>query len=243
MLWDGFWCCVQGDDNGNAQLVDVSERPADETDGPPIKTDAVALPMDDTTDRAVDSASEAQLPEASEDDGSDVFIVVVDQDGRGLGLDLDITDEFVPVVTKVGEGTIQAWNRENAAKASDANLVRRWDGLVRINGQRGSTKELVALLQQPGKLELVFRRPTERTVVIPKDRYQSLGMMLETTANAGLLLAEIQDGLLKARYPEVQVNERIIAVNDEHGTSGQLWDLIEDNDTLTLKLLSYARKP
>eukprot|EP00931_Biecheleriopsis_adriatica_P047436 TRINITY_DN27342_c0_g1_i1.p1 TRINITY_DN27342_c0_g1~~TRINITY_DN27342_c0_g1_i1.p1 ORF type:complete len:280 (+),score=41.71 TRINITY_DN27342_c0_g1_i1:58-897(+) len=251
---------------GRPSLSD--DRPADETDGQPSQT-VVPPPVDDVTDRhtvslttsealysealqfaeapsvQISGEASAKVPETvemPEEDSSDAFRVIVEPGGQGTGLDLDTTDDLIAIVTRIRAGVIQDWNRQgDQTSGSPRNPVRVWDALVRVNGRRGSSKELIAMLDQPGKLQLMFRRPKELNVELKKEATMPLGMMLETTLSAGLIIAEILEGSLQSRCPEVRVHDHIISVNGKLGSPGDLWDLIEGDPVLKLKLLSYDR--
>ena len=85
-----------------------------------------------------------------------MFTVTLDRSGGaklGLVFEADIDEGFTLLVERVNEGLVEQWNSCN-----DEAQVMSGDYLVQVNGVNGSSKRILAELQENKLLEIIVLR-------------------------------------------------------------------------------------
>ncbi|CAK9104898.1 unnamed protein product [Durusdinium trenchii] len=167
--------------------------------------------------------------------------------GSNVGVAFDVQDKSFPVVKEVYGGLLQVWN----SSCSPAEMVQVNDRLIEVDGQQGSKTELCDRLQErkdagDGVLELKFRRPREKKVVLSKTEGKEFGITLNYFKSASkVLIAGLdEDGLVQdwnLAHPETPVKrgDVIIEVNGLRDDVTKMVLEMKNSEQPSLTLLEY----
>eukprot|EP00931_Biecheleriopsis_adriatica_P101317 TRINITY_DN76483_c0_g1_i1.p1 TRINITY_DN76483_c0_g1~~TRINITY_DN76483_c0_g1_i1.p1 ORF type:complete len:257 (-),score=46.80 TRINITY_DN76483_c0_g1_i1:4-774(-) len=169
-------------------------------------------------------------------DGLEEYVVEVYRPAdRAFGFNFHSCDGQTLIVTEITPGSIMdQWNNTCPSNW----VVNLFDRLVQINGQFGYSQELVAKLKGAGHFHLVFKRPRELEMTVSKNG-KALGLLLSPTSGAGLFVQDIQAGAARDAGLNVKASDHIVAVNGRTGSAMEMMEAIKENDTLSMKVLSY----
>ncbi|CAE8626686.1 unnamed protein product [Polarella glacialis] len=134
---------------------------------------------------------------------------------------------------------IEEWN----SSCPPDKVVKAWDRLLFVNDQSGNLGKLVQMMQVQGMLKLTFQRPTELKVQLQNEGgIMSIGLSFYAGA-AGLVIAEVKDGLLKKWCQEnkvhIKASDRIRTVNGLEGSPDELLRELQTSTTLELDILMW----
>eukprot|EP00933_Yihiella_yeosuensis_P008667 TRINITY_DN114253_c0_g1_i1.p1 TRINITY_DN114253_c0_g1~~TRINITY_DN114253_c0_g1_i1.p1 ORF type:complete len:239 (+),score=67.93 TRINITY_DN114253_c0_g1_i1:2-718(+) len=179
--------------------------------------------------------------------GSSFFVMKVALNGGSLGLDIDKTDMKVCLIKGIVPGGLVY---EANIAASPDKAVRVTDRLVKVDGQGGSTTDLIARLanvQTAAKdVELVFEHPKEKYVNVEK-KGRRLGLSLELNElSVGLAIKAVEDeGVIKELNQEARPEmrlvacDRIVEVEGNARSSTELLEEIKSKESFSMKVLSW----
>lgn len=165
------------------------------------------------------------------------FDAEIERHASGWGIELDLTDSFVCVVKSIRPGSIADWNTTCPAD----KLVKVGYRLLAVDGKRGHPELLAHKLQVAQKPALTFARPEYRTVKVANTR-EPLGLNLHIDDQAfGLVVYDINDGMVKKSKAEIYPNDRIISVNGVEAKPSMLLKFLRQSscDEFQMTIASY----
>eukprot|EP00440_Ansanella_granifera_P016851 gb/GFBE01018311.1/.p1 GENE.gb/GFBE01018311.1/~~gb/GFBE01018311.1/.p1 ORF type:complete len:301 (+),score=67.60 gb/GFBE01018311.1/:1-903(+) len=184
----------------------------------------------------VPSAAPAPAPADEESSSSEYVIELQKSSSDVFGLQFDMTDSKVPVVTDVaGASLIEGWN----SSCPSGKRVEVGHGLIKVNGLTDEGKAMVTKIKGYGGFALTFKKPTERAISLSKGG-ESIGLSMVQTGSAttGLLVHSASG---KSADAGLKVCDHIVAVNGKEGCHPkELWEAISSSEELSLKVLSYS---
>ncbi|CAJ1442877.1 unnamed protein product [Effrenium voratum] len=164
-----------------------------------------------------------------------------------VGVAFDVQEKSFAVVTEVFGGLLQHWNDH----CEPTQVVKVLDRLVEVDGQAGSKSELCTLLGAKkeagkGKLELKFRRPKEKKVVLQKQEGKEFGIVLNYfKSSSKIVIAGLDgEGLVQEwnlAHPELPVcpQDVIVAVNGLQAEPAKMVAAMKESAAPELTLLQY----
>lgn len=112
-------------------------------------------PVDDSAKEMIHGSGWASVGEYRQ-----VQNLTIDRSGgTGLGIELDGTNGHVLHITRIREGVIKQWNRENPDKVIKAN-----DRILEINGVGDTAPHLLQQIQSNQKLKITIERLAETDI-------------------------------------------------------------------------------
>lgn len=158
----------------------------------------------------------------------------------GLGLQLDLTAEAVPLIVDVVPGG--PVDRYNAA-ALPAKQIRQGDYLIGVNGVRGDSKKMVAEIQSSARVQLEVWRPHVLSVTIQRrSGHEVLGLELDYVATGNsLVITGISNGAVlrwNRGCPDLalRIGDRILSVSGASDDPALLMCLLKANNPATMVL-------
>ena len=167
-------------------------------------------------------------------------VVVPTKDFSTLGLELDMTDPSTPMITKIGEGAIQEFNKVFAASS-----LRPYDVLVTLDEAR-KWEEIEEKMkgQLPHKMHLGVKRP--RKVQVTFEKTGPLGMKLDyKNHSVGAILKDLDPSGLVAKWNAKNVadaigpGDRIVEFDGQTHLGGELMEQLKTQSTMKLTVLKY----
>jgi len=171
------------------------------------------------------------------------FAVTLDQGPSAiLGLDLDKMDRQNLMVVKTQPGLVSQYNKS----ASSEEVIRKGDRIWSVNGKTGSAEELLQMLGNGTKLQLVLHHCKEKEVYVEK-KGKVLGLQLVVTEKASCLTVEkVNPGGVIAAMNEragedrqIKVHDKIMAVDGVQGLAPEMMKQIKEKDSFILKVFSW----
>eukprot|EP00930_Biecheleria_cincta_P010448 TRINITY_DN112575_c0_g1_i1.p1 TRINITY_DN112575_c0_g1~~TRINITY_DN112575_c0_g1_i1.p1 ORF type:complete len:177 (+),score=40.44 TRINITY_DN112575_c0_g1_i1:48-533(+) len=87
--------------------------------------------------------------------GEEFTVEIYVDDGRRLGIDVDVTDGAAAVVDNINEGLVMDWNRAHPEAA-----IKKHDRIMEVNGQRGDANLIIETCKRDQRLVMkVLRVP------------------------------------------------------------------------------------
>lgn len=153
-----------------------------------------------------------------------LFIVIEKQQGKPLGVDLDITSGSAGYVCGITDGAVAAYNKVT----SPERQLKVGDYITKVNNVEGSGTDLLERMKKDTRLEVTVHRPFIYTIAISrKNAKQPLGVNLSQHAGTSLLITEVGKGPVQdwnSAHPSVAVRpgDRIVAVGGKRGSAAEL---------------------
>mmetsp|Transcript_37142 Transcript_37142/g.78795 ORF Transcript_37142/g.78795 Transcript_37142/m.78795 type:complete len:231 (-) Transcript_37142:587-1279(-) len=225
-----MFCCCAADaaDQGNKQVMAmpaVSDRVLFED---PHTAPAKVVP-------SAESSKETPSEEAAAPDAPPQFIAtLVKQNGsESIGWQVDVVDEKRLFLCRILTSP-SALSKYNASVPEDRQL-RIGDYILKVNGNNSSVNSMMTTARSAQTLDLLVQRPRLFTKTIKKDG-PSLGLMLTHAKGCPSLCIEgINDGPVKRMAPDLQLGDRIVAVNGVRGDSETLMRALQQDSELNLE--------
>eukprot|EP00933_Yihiella_yeosuensis_P072170 TRINITY_DN804_c0_g1_i2.p1 TRINITY_DN804_c0_g1~~TRINITY_DN804_c0_g1_i2.p1 ORF type:complete len:273 (+),score=61.88 TRINITY_DN804_c0_g1_i2:86-904(+) len=166
----------------------------------------------------------------------DLFIVELElEPGQAHGLEIDnLCQRHAVVYECLFVSAIKNWNDT----CHESKVVRKGDLLSSVNNIGGFTDDLIGRMKGE-KLKLCFKHSINKKVTIKKNG-GSLGLgFTRAIKSVGLNVSSMsQNGA--ARPSGIRVGDRIIGVNGQHLSQGNLLELIKQSaDTVELEYLTW----
>jgi len=205
-----YFCCTDGGGNGGKLVDDV-------VDG---VSDMSTQPSEFSLEQQLLAAMVGEQESVQKDN---VFLVKLTRKPRqALGLQVDLSDNKCAHITQVSidsRSPVGAYNDS----APPSQRIRAGDYIIAVNGLHAAVcegQQVSATLQEElsrHQVELMVSRPDTFEVSISRND-RSLGLDLSFYhAGKSLIVREIVEGVVLANAPEVQVLDRIVAVNGIEG--------------------------
>lgn len=167
-------------------------------------------------------------------------VVVPTKDFSTLGLELDLTDPSTPMISKIGEGAIQKFNKVFAGSS-----LKPYDVLVTLDEARNWEQiEKKMNGQLPEKMTLGVKRP--RKVQVTFEKTGPMGMKLDyKNDSVGAILQDLDpSGLLatwnsKNASDAIGPGDRIVEFDGQTYLGGELMEQLKTQSTMKLTVLKY----
>jgi hypothetical protein len=242
-------CCAQ---NATEEVVSaISVKP----DAPPPSADppaAIPEKAEPVPPAAADPVEEPQKEEEKVEDPPpmsvprrrpsqcsmpEMFNADLVLNGEKLGIDINYHDGSTLLITKINEGPVMAYNRQNPDQAL---LVG--DRFVVINGAHDEVKALLDAVKEQDNIGANIRRAVERTIhLVKNDPSESHGLVCQQYDLMSLYLTEdAEDGTLLSKLNQEETefamkkDDYIVRVNATKGdpaamleelTKGNEWEI------------------
>lgn len=163
--------------------------------------------------------------------------------GEDIGLTLDTSESDYCLIAHVEEGGLAwAWNQ---GKPSTETLSAG-DRIRMVDNTKGSSGDLSKKLEAEKELRLSVQHPRISNATLERND-KPLGLVLDTTAGVGVLIAEIQDGGVISEWNatqdiKIRPQARIVEVNGERRHESLIEELTV-SQTPRMKIIDWAQQP
>lgn len=229
-------CCANGGDAEISAAPGANAGPGFSSDldkalGGPGK-DRSSEAVADADRRTATMASEATAAASVTVRASQTFQVSIPKGDRKLCIDINFHDQQTLLLTKVNEGPILDFNRENPSQE-----LAPGDRIEVLNGVRGDAQAMLDACRTSSTLSITAQRCEERTIhFVRSASRQKLGLSSQIVDMMTLIVTKIDDeGLVaehNAKQPEYDIDreDRIIGVNGVRSNAAKLLQTIETAD-------------
>lgn len=171
------------------------------------------------------------------------FEVEVDLSKGPLGVTLDEDDGETLVITAIGGGLVQEWNREHQGRKQ----VTIGDRIKSVDGVFGNPRQLCELLRASGPLSLLIRQHVEfHVALIRKDENVKLGLEVRHREGGNTLLVRkvFSEGMVPEWNRvhaglEIRVGDRAIEVNGVRGPGSSLNEKVKSVGSLIISFVRF----
>mmetsp|Transcript_53154 Transcript_53154/g.99654 ORF Transcript_53154/g.99654 Transcript_53154/m.99654 type:complete len:237 (-) Transcript_53154:27-737(-) len=157
------------------------------------------------------------------------------------GVLLDNADEKVCLVKSIPDGLLKDWNANSMPNLT----VKPKHRLLLIDGKAGSSTEFMAeLMTRATSVNLTFERPLVLRMALRRAENEELGLVMRAN-ETDVSILDLQPGIIRSwnlsatPATTVKKSDRIIAVNGKQGSGSDLLRMIETDETLDLRVLSW----
>lgn len=175
--------------------------------------------------------------------GNTYSVKLKKENGKVLGLTLDLSDPSAALVMTVGPGLAMAWNK----LADHEHQIRPLDRIIEVNGFHSNSRQIIQSIKEDAILRFVIARPSMVRASFDRDG-KSLGLGVTFVPNGSTLLI-----LKTASDPLEYLNEdgksaqlsitcrtdRIVEVNGIKGSARELFNTLTTAEKLDMELACY----